>query len=231
MMSSETRKLVDVANKNGPYFGLVIPNLFEMDPLLNSADYNSTGRRFRFGTIRGKKVILVMIGLNMINAVITTQLLLSHFDVEGAVHYGIAGNANPSLNIGDVTIPHYWLHCFGKEGSTPEEREHVFWVPVNPLFYHISQTVEDLKLEGCLNTTTCLTSRPKVVRVERGSSASISMYLDFIYNISPVDMESASVALVSCNSSNTCHSHFVVHPSMLSKSDWRIRDERVYYFI
>jgi hypothetical protein len=26
------------------------------------------------------------------------------------VHYGIAGNANPSLNIGDVTIPQYWAH-------------------------------------------------------------------------------------------------------------------------
>lgn len=45
-----------------------------------------------------------------INAGITTQLLLSTFDIEGVVHYGIAGNANPSLNIGDVTIPQYWAH-------------------------------------------------------------------------------------------------------------------------
>jgi len=30
--------------------------------------------------------------------------------VDGVVHYGIAGNANPSLHIGDVAIPHYWAH-------------------------------------------------------------------------------------------------------------------------
>ena len=45
-----------------------------------------------------------------INAAITTQLLLSFFNVKGVVHYGIAGNANPNLNIGDVTIPQYWAH-------------------------------------------------------------------------------------------------------------------------
>lgn len=45
-----------------------------------------------------------------INAAITTQLLLSIFNIDGVVHYGIAGNANPSLHIGDVAIPHYWAH-------------------------------------------------------------------------------------------------------------------------
>jgi len=45
-----------------------------------------------------------------INAAITTQLLLSFFAIEGVVHYGIAGNANPSLHVGDVTIPPHWAH-------------------------------------------------------------------------------------------------------------------------
>jgi len=48
--------------------------------------------------------------LVQINAAITTQLLLSFFDVEGVIHYGIAGNANPDLHIGDVAIPQYWAH-------------------------------------------------------------------------------------------------------------------------
>lgn len=26
------------------------------------------------------------------------------------LHYGIAGNADPQLQIGDVTIPQYWAH-------------------------------------------------------------------------------------------------------------------------
>lgn len=30
--------------------------------------------------------------------------------MKGLVHYGIAGNANPQLQIGDVTIPQYWAH-------------------------------------------------------------------------------------------------------------------------
>ncbi|KAF3446423.1 hypothetical protein FNV43_RR11602 [Rhamnella rubrinervis] len=261
-ISAETRKLIHKANRNGPYLGLVIPNFFEMNPLLNSADYHSR-RRFRFGAIGNKKVILVMTGLGMINAGITTQLLLSFFHVEGVVHYGIAGNANPSLHIGDVAIPQSWAHTalwnwqrygqgpedelalesngdytreigyikisnytvnvtdsstydnllnniwyqpeevFPVDG-TPEDRDHAFWVPVDPQYYNISKTLEGLELKGCINSTTCLTTTPKVVRVERGTSASIYLdnaaYRGFIYDkfsVSPVDMESAAVALVS----------------------------------
>ncbi|KAF6164447.1 hypothetical protein GIB67_025273, partial [Kingdonia uniflora] len=176
---------INQVNKNGPYVGLVIPNTFEMNPLLQSSSFiasetiiDFSGRRFRFGTIEGKNVILVMTGLAMINAGITTQLLLSLFDIDGVVHYGIAGNANPSLNIGDVTIPKYWSHT-------------ALW------------NWQALKLEGCLNSTTCLSHEPKVVTVDRGASASIFLdnaaYRSFIYNkfnVSPVDMESASVALI-----------------------------------
>lgn len=45
-----------------------------------------------------------------LNAGITTELLLTQFNVKGVLHYGIAGNANPNLQIGDVTIPQYWAH-------------------------------------------------------------------------------------------------------------------------
>ncbi|EXB82254.1 5'-methylthioadenosine/S-adenosylhomocysteine nucleosidase [Morus notabilis] len=112
------------------------------------------------------------------NAGITTQLLLSFFDMEGVVHYGIAGNANPSLNIGDVAVPQYWSHT-------------ALW------------NWQDLELEGCLDSTTCLSTTPKVYTVDKGTSASIYLdnaaYRGFIYrkfNISLVDMESASVALL-----------------------------------
>ncbi|XP_031120198.1 bark storage protein A-like [Ipomoea triloba] len=265
----KTRKLINMANKKGPYIGLVIPNLFEMNPLLQHPSFvpsnltiDYAGRRFRFGTIEKKPVILVMTGLAMLNAGITTQLLLSLFNVNGVVHYGIAGNANPSLNIGDVAIPQYWSHTalwnwqrFGdgpenelslevngdytrkigylkfSEYSTkvssckkhdnllnnvwyqpeevfpvtgnPEEREHIFWVPVDQHYYQIAKHLEGLKLEGCVNSTTCLAHTPKVARVARGTSASIYLdnaaYRSFIYNkfkVSPVEMESAAVALI-----------------------------------
>lgn len=114
---TKTQRIINKANKDGPYLGLVIPNQFELNPLLQHPSYQPSnltidvsGRRFRFGTVEGEKVILVMTGLAMINAGITTQLLLTIFNVKGVIHYGIAGNANPSLNIGDVAIPHYWSH-------------------------------------------------------------------------------------------------------------------------
>ncbi|KAI3826077.1 hypothetical protein L1987_00119 [Smallanthus sonchifolius] len=262
----ETKRLIDKVNKNGPYVGVVIPNLFEMNPLLNYPEYTPSrliidfgGRRFRFGSVGKKQVILVMTGLGMLNSGVTTQLLLSLFDIEGVVHYGIAGNANPSLNIGDVVIPQYWAHSalwswqrygngqddalpledngdytrdvgylnirnystdsesdnflnniwyqpeeiFPVDG-TPEERQHVFWVPVEKHYFNLAKTLESLTLEGCLNATTCLSTPPKVTTVERGTSASIYLdnaaYRSFIYdkfNISPVEMESAAVALIS----------------------------------
>ncbi|KAJ0811016.1 putative adenosylhomocysteine nucleosidase [Helianthus annuus] len=127
-----TKRLIDKVNQKGPYIGIVIPNLFEMNPLLNYPEYKSSklvidvgGRRFRFGSIGEKQVVLVMTGLGMLNAGVTTQLLLSLFDIEGVVHYGIAGNANPSLNIGDVAIPQYWSHSalwsWQRYGNGPDD--------------------------------------------------------------------------------------------------------------
>ncbi|XP_075522510.1 bark storage protein A [Primulina tabacum] len=127
-----TLKEILNANKNGPYLGIVIPNLFELSPFLQHPSYEPTnltidfaGKRFRFGTIDGVKVVSVMTGLGMLNAGITTQLLLSLFKVKGIVHYGIAGNVNPSLNIGDVAIPKYWSHSalwsWQRYGNGPED--------------------------------------------------------------------------------------------------------------
>nr|XP_028947522.1 bark storage protein A-like [Malus domestica] len=47
---------------------------------------------------------------NELNAGISTQLLQTLFKVKAVVHYGIAGNADPQLQIGDVTIPQFWAH-------------------------------------------------------------------------------------------------------------------------
>ena len=45
-----------------------------------------------------------------LNSRVTTQLLLTLFDVKGVVHLGIAGNADPDRQIGDVAVPRYWAH-------------------------------------------------------------------------------------------------------------------------
>ncbi|XP_051129854.1 bark storage protein A [Andrographis paniculata] len=268
---SNIQTAIDNANKNGPYLGLVIPNLFEMNPLLQHPSYkpNSTltidfaGKRFRFGTLAGEKVILVMTGLAMVNAAITTQLVVNLFNIKGVVHFGIAGNANPNYDIGDVLIPRYWAHSAlwswqrygnGPENQlpleasgdytrgigyfkfsdyainvsnsphhdnllnniwyqpeeifpvdgTPEERQHVFWIPVDPSYLNLAQRLTNLTLERCINATKCVAYSPRVVPVLRGMSASIYLdnaaYRSFLSakfrHLGPVDMESAAVALI-----------------------------------
>ncbi|KAA8534946.1 hypothetical protein F0562_029949 [Nyssa sinensis] len=118
-VSPSVVKKLSKINKDGPYLGIVVPNGFEMSPLLQSSSFvadhkfpylDFSGRRFRIGELEKEKVIIVMTGLSMVNAGITTQLLLTLFKVKGVLHFGIAGNADPDLQIGDVTIPQYWAH-------------------------------------------------------------------------------------------------------------------------
>ncbi|KAK1377615.1 Bark storage protein A [Heracleum sosnowskyi] len=268
---------IETINNEGSYFGIVVPNSFEMNPLLQSSSFlvhenlpslDFAGRRFRIGTLKEKKVIIVMTGLSMVNAGITTQLLLSLFNIKGVLHFGIAGNANPQLEIGDVTIPRYWAHTglwvwqrygqgpndelpleangdytrtvgylrfsnytnntaddkfsdnflnyvwyqpeeiFPKNGQ-PEERQHAYWISVDPYYFSLAKKLEGMKLNECVNATTCLPRPPKVTRVQRGASANVfvdnAAYREFLYtkfNTTTVDMESAAVALI-CLQQNT----------------------------
>ncbi|KAF3328737.1 bark storage protein A [Carex littledalei] len=266
---SGIKKTIDDVNKEGPYLGIVVPNAFEMNPLLNSSNFvvNSKlpyldvqGRRFHLGTVKNQKVIMVMTGLSMLNSGLSTQLLLTLFEIKGIVHFGIAGNANSNLQIGDVTIPQYWAHtglwnwqrygddaqdelafeAFGdytrqygylnfsdydvdqkSSGSylnsvwyqpeevfpitgTPEVRQHAFWVQVDQNYYNLSQKLEGTNLTRCVNATTCLPRSPVVARVDKGCSANAfvdnAAYRQFLqskFNITPIDMETAAVALVS----------------------------------
>lgn len=106
-------------NRKGPYIGLitVVPaeedaffttGAFEINPHLPFVDLS--GRRFRIGKVHGRKVIYVRCGVGMVNAAAATQQMLDLFDIMGIVHFGIAGNANNSMSIGDVTIPKQFAH-------------------------------------------------------------------------------------------------------------------------
>lgn len=119
-VQGSTARSIQMVNRCGPFLGVVVPNAFEMEPLLRSPSFSPAkglpsyldvaGRRFRFGIIGEQKVVIVMTGLAMLNSGVTTQLLLTLFDVKGIVHFGIAGNADPNRQIGDVAVPRYWAH-------------------------------------------------------------------------------------------------------------------------
>ncbi|XP_010433778.1 PREDICTED: bark storage protein A isoform X1 [Camelina sativa] len=101
-------------NRRGTYIGLVTVIETEEDAFLRSVDFRPdptrpfldlSGRRFRIGKIHEKKVVYVRCGRGMVNAAAVTQQMIDVFNVKGIVHFGIAGNMNNSMSIGDVSIP------------------------------------------------------------------------------------------------------------------------------
>ncbi|BBY19842.1 5'-methylthioadenosine/S-adenosylhomocysteine nucleosidase family protein [Mycobacterium stomatepiae] len=66
-------------------------------------------RHFYLGSIRGKKVIVAMTGIGLVNATETTETALAHFSstVGAVVFSGVAGGAGRT-GIADVAIPARW---------------------------------------------------------------------------------------------------------------------------
>ncbi|MCE3050813.1 hypothetical protein HAX54_048238 [Datura stramonium] len=165
------------------------------------------------GAITGKTRKLIDManrkGPCRLNAGVTTQLLLALFKIKGVVHCNCCRKCKP--------ISSYWRCCNSSVLGTYcsldwqkyslylalPRKDNIFLGPVDPLYFAIAKKLEGLKLEGCLNATTCLSHTPKVAKEYTGTSASIYLdnaaYRSFIYNkfdVSPVEMESAAIALL-----------------------------------
>ena len=80
------------------------------------------GTDFTLGNLDGKPVILVLSGVSMVNAAMTTQLMLDRFKVDRIVFSGVGGGVDPGLDVGDVIVAERWgeyqENRFGRE--TPE---------------------------------------------------------------------------------------------------------------
>lgn len=63
---------------------------------------------FYTGKIGDKNVLLFLSGMSMVNAAMTTQMALDHFNIQSIVFSGIAGGTNPDLNLGDVVVAEQW---------------------------------------------------------------------------------------------------------------------------
>ena len=78
------------------------------EALSERKDYAVNGTTFATGLIEGKHAVLFLTGVSMVNAAMTSQLALDHFNVESIVFSGIAGGVNPERHIGDVIVPAQW---------------------------------------------------------------------------------------------------------------------------
>ncbi|KAJ3672604.1 hypothetical protein LUZ60_007325 [Juncus effusus] len=106
----------EVNSKQGPLIALVMSYVTEELAVGSSGEFSPDkktpyvdlyGRRFHIGSIRNVRVVYVLTGQRRLNAGITVQILLDHFNIYGIVHYGTAGSANNSMSFGDVSIPKY----------------------------------------------------------------------------------------------------------------------------
>ena len=70
--------------------------------------HDVNGVEFVTGTLGGRNVVLFLSGVSMVNAAMTSQLVLERFDVTGIVVSGIAGGVDPALQIGDVAVMGRW---------------------------------------------------------------------------------------------------------------------------
>jgi len=96
-----------------PRIGIVSAFGAEADILLRETTakrvWTINGKPFTTGLLRGNRVVIVLSGVSMINAALTTQELLDHFRIERLVMSGIAGGINPAHHVGDVTVPDRWV--------------------------------------------------------------------------------------------------------------------------
>lgn len=76
--------------------------------LQTPARHRVNGIEFSTGTLQGKPVVLFLSGISMVNASMNTQLVLDRFNIQSIVFSGIAGGVDPSLHIGDVSVPAQW---------------------------------------------------------------------------------------------------------------------------
>ncbi|WP_170465172.1 5'-methylthioadenosine/S-adenosylhomocysteine nucleosidase [Ruegeria arenilitoris] len=63
---------------------------------------------FVLGNLAGHPVVVFSSGVSMVNAAMTTQLAVDHFNIKGIVVSGVAGGADPELSIGDIAVPVQW---------------------------------------------------------------------------------------------------------------------------
>ena len=162
------------------------------------------GVTFVTGALEGKPVVLVLSGISMVNAAMTTQMALDHFKVRAIVFSGIAGGVDPGLEVGDVVAPDAWSEYLdgdflrGKDGRFDPPRSGLpaygmmsprpvsvlgpdgvprpmDWFPADPALLAVARAMPKSELKACADPAHCLAHAPKVVVGGHGISGPVFM--------------------------------------------------------
>jgi adenosylhomocysteine nucleosidase len=107
-----------------PRIGIVSAFGAEADLLLaetgDKQQYVINGKVFTSGVLRENPIVIVLSGVSVVNAAMTTQVMIDHFGVTHLIMSGIAGGLSPDNHVGDVLVPERWtmpLEAYFSDGS------------------------------------------------------------------------------------------------------------------
>jgi adenosylhomocysteine nucleosidase len=81
------------------------------------------GTRFRLIDLYGKHLYFFLSGVSMVNAALTTQMAIDHFQLDAIIFSGIAGAVDPRLHPGDVVVPAQWIHQIESNWLNPDSNK------------------------------------------------------------------------------------------------------------
>ncbi len=157
--------------------------------LSDPIEHKLNGVTFITGQMAGKPVVIFLSGVSMVNAAMTTQLALDHFDIQAIAFSGIAGGVDPNLSIGDVVVPAQW----GKylEGVMARDTDGVFSIPP-----WMSTEFENLGM---------ITTVPMGVTTARSDELDRRFWFDTDPDLLAIAQEvAADMTLADCNADNAC---------------------------
>lgn len=97
--------MVETAQKNVAVIGAMNEEIDRfLEGMENVTTSQKSGIHFYRGNLEGREIILCKSGVGKVNAAITTQILIDHYQAEQVIFTGVAGALDPSLDIGDIVI-------------------------------------------------------------------------------------------------------------------------------
>jgi adenosylhomocysteine nucleosidase len=148
-----------------------------------TADKHTTviaGTAFISGTLEGKPVVLFLSGESMVNAAMTTQKALDRFHIARIVFSGIAGGADPSLDVGDVAVPDQWAQylesVMARETAPGQFRAPATEPLVGPPFGMIyPKAVEVTLTPGAVGHETWFHADPALIAIARTVAGQVTL--------------------------------------------------------